>query len=393
MLIAPLILVTSNAPAVLDSPEGVPAEIVEEARNSYLFVLHDSVPRTAVRGLARRLTRGAEGQLRHTFSRAIKGFSATISEQGAMRLAQNPNVAFYEPNGIVWAADPAYRGRVGPQADHDGHIYAPPTTPPRPGQDPDDEPPEVMPWGVTRVGGPVDGTGRHAWVIDSGIDLDHPDLNVGYGANFVLSGPDIGPDDANGHGTHVAGTIGAIDNDIDVVGVAANATVHPVRVLAPSGFGTTDAIVAGIDFVAANALPGDAANMSLGGEGHLESVHLAVERAASLGIRFAIAAGNNSADAADYEPAHVDHENVYTVSAIDENDVFATFSNYGNPPIDFAAPGVEILSTQMDGGVTIKSGTSMAAPHVCGILLFQAPNVDGYAIDDPDGEADPIAHF
>jgi subtilisin family serine protease len=164
-------------------------------------------------------------------------------------------------------------------------------------------------------------------------------------------------------------------------------------VLSKSGFGMTDWIVTGIDYVAANAVPGDCANMSLGGPGHQESIHNAVVNAAALGIRFSLAAGNDSSDAADFEPAHIDAENVYTISAIDSNDIFASFSNWGNPPVDFAAPGVAILSTQMGGGVTTMSGTSMAAPHVCGILLHRAPPAsDGDAINDPDGDPDPIAH-
>ena len=155
----------------------------------------------------------------------------------------------------------------------------------------------------------------------------------------------------------------------------------------------TDWIVAGIDFVAANANPGDCANMSLGGPGHQESVHNAILAAAQKGILFSLAGGNESSDAEDFEPAHIDAPNVFTISAIDSNDLFASFSNYGNPPVDFAAPGVAVLSTRMGGGVIIMSGTSMVAPRVCGILLHRAiPATDGFAIDDPDGQPDPIAH-
>jgi subtilisin family serine protease len=133
--------------------------------------------------------------------------------------------------------------------------------------------------------------------------------------------------------------------------------------------------------------------MSLGGPGHQESMHDAVVGAAALGVRFSLAAGNESADAEDFEPAHIEADNVFTISAIDSNDGFASFSNWGEP-VDFAAPGVAILSTRLGGGTTTMSGTSMAAPHVCGILLHMAPpNMDGYAIDDPDGDPDPIAHF
>ena len=363
--------------AVTDLPTDVPEELLEQAESSYIFVFTDAVGTTRIRDLARHLTGVNGGSLRQTFSKAIKGFSATISATGAAAIGANPNVAYYEKNGIVWAAD---KGEY-------------PQPRPGPGHDDDGESLQILPWGIARIGGFIDGTGLHAWIIDTGIDLDHPDLNVGFGANFVTIGLEDSPDDANGHGTHVAGTVAAIDNQIDVVGASPNATVHPVRVLAKSGFGMTDWIVAGIDYVAANAIAGDCANMSLGGLGHQQSIHDAVLGGADLGIRFSLAAGNDSADAEDYEPAHVEHPNVYTISAIDSDDVFASFSNWGEP-VDFAAPGVAITSTAMGGGTTVMSGTSMAAPHVCGILLQMAPpETDGYAIDDPDNDPDPIAHF
>jgi hypothetical protein len=378
--------------AVTDLGDEAPKELLEEAEASFLFVFEDRVDPAAVRGLAIRLTQESGGRLRHVFHKAIKGFSASLPAEAASRIAASPQIAYFEPNEIYWASDMRRRSgkdRAGDEGDAAGR---------GPGRDDDDdddteEPIEVTPWGVTRVGGPVDGSGLHAWIIDSGIDLDHPDLNVGFGASFVTLGTADGPDDDNGHGTHVAGTVAAIDNEIDVVGVSPSATVHPVKVLSKSGFGMTDWIVAGIDYVAANAAPGDCANMSLGGPGHQESMHDAVVGAAALGIRFSLAAGNESADAEDFEPAHIDAENVFTISAIDSNDLFASFSNYGEP-VDFAAPGVAILSTRLGGGTTTMSGTSMAAPHVCGILLHLAPpDTDGEAIGDPDGVPDPIAHF
>ena len=130
--------------------------------------------------------------------------------------------------------------------------------------------------------------------------------------------------------------------------------------------------------------------MSLGG-GFSQAVNDAVI-AASANVLFALAAGNSSADAADFSPASANGPNIYTVSAIDSSDVFAGFSNYGNPPIDCAAPGVNVLSTQKGGGTTTFSGTSMAAPHVAGLLLFGHPGFDGTANGDPDGDADFICH-
>ena len=371
---------------------GLPLEVLEEAESSYIFVFEESVPKGEIRGHAIQMNKEAGGQLRHVYTNALKGFSATLSAAAAEKLGANPHIAYYETNQIYWAADMSFG-----QSDEERQGAASPGKGPGRDDDDDGEEPtaQVTPWGIARIGGAIDGTGLHAWIIDSGIDLDHPDLNVGYGANFVTLGANYDPEDmqdAAGHGTHVAGTIAAIDNEIDVIGVAPNATVHSVRVLSKSGFGMTDWIVAGIDYVAANAAAGDCANMSLGGPGHQESMHDAIVNAAAKGVRFSLAAGNESSDAEDFEPAHIDAENVYTISAIDSSDVFASFSNWGEP-VDYAAPGVAVLSTALGGGTTTMSGTSMAAPHVCGILLHQAPpNTDGTAIDDPDGDPDPIAH-
>jgi subtilisin family serine protease len=146
-------------------------------------------------------------------------------------------------------------------------------------------------------------------------------------------------------------------------------------------------------------LPGDVANMSLGGPTD-QSIDDAVFAAAEAGILFSLAAGNEGTDANTRSPARVNHENVYTVSAIGSGDSFASFSNYGNPPVDRAAPGVGIVSLKRGGGTDTKSGTSMAAPHVAGLLILQGnAGCDGTANGDPDGtdgdggNGDAIAHL
>ena len=290
-----LFLVSGSANAV-----NVSKDMRDEAKNSYIFVFNEDVATSRVPAMASDMAKAHAATVRTTFKKVFKGFSANITAQAAARLATNPAVKYYEQNGI--ASITVMPDAVANRVKTNGRTA--PTVP------------QSTPYGISRVGGGIDATGKHAWIIDTGIDLDHPDLNVGSGASFVTRGK-LTADDGNGHGTHVAGTIGAINNAIGVVGVAANATVHPVRVLDKSGSGYIDWIVKGIDYVATNASPGDVANMSLGATGHFQSLHDAVLNAANLGIKFSVAAGNESDDAIFHEPAHINHANVYTISAID----------------------------------------------------------------------------
>jgi len=311
------------------------------------------------------------------YSKAIIGFTAKLSEDQVQNLKKDSRIEYIEQDRIITLGNPG-KGKPG-------------------GEDP--PPPQETPWGITRVGGPVSSSGI-AWIIDTGVDLDHPDLNVdvSLSVTFITKGPDSkDADDANGHGTHVAGTIAAIDNSIDVVGVAAGATVVAVKVLDRRGSGTYSGVIAGVDYVAQNASAGDVANLSLGGPVS-NALDDAVRNAASAGILFAIAAGNSGADANNYSPARVEDNNVWTVSAHDDQDAFASFSNWSgptNPPIEFSAPGVKILSLWKNGGTNTISGTSMSSPHVAGLLLLTggAVNSGGNVTGDPDGDPDPIAHL
>ena len=193
----------------------------------------------------------------------------------------------------------------------------------------------------------------------------------------------------NGHGTHVAGTVAAIDNGIGVVGVAPGTTVVAVKVLDRRGSGSYSGVIAGIDYVAANGSNGDVANMSLGG-GYSAELNAAVEAAAATGVKFVLAAGNESTDAATKSPASANGPNVYTISSFAQGDNWSSFSNYGNPPVDFAEPGSAILSTYKDGGYATLSGTSMASPHAAGILLLGGIRAGGTVSGDPDGNPDTI---
>ncbi|MCO4293132.1 S8 family serine peptidase [Solitalea sp. MAHUQ-68] len=251
---------------------------------------------------------------------------------------------------------------------------------------------ESVPWGVQRIGGSRNGKGKTAWVLDSGVDLGHTDLYVDkvLGKNFVDDGAD--EQDYFGHGTHVAGIIGAKRNHVGIVGVAAGAKIVPVRVLDFEGIGVLSWVIGAVNYVGAKAKKGEVANLSLVTPAS-KCLDCAVLRASSKGIKFVLAAGNTTEDANLYSPGRVNGSNIYTISACDQMDGLAWFSNYGNPPIDFAAPGVDIPSTYLNGGYATLSGTSMAAPHVAGILLLGSVKANGVVSNDVDGEPDKIAHW
>jgi hypothetical protein len=351
--------------------------------DGYIVMLDNSVSANDVESVAAELGRKHKGKIGKAFKHAIKGFSVDLTDSEVSNLKKDRRVKFVEPDYII-SIEPYGARATGKRG---GGSQTSPTSPTG-----GTGTSQVTPWGVTAVGGSHDGTGKTAWIIDTGIDFENSDLNVDIARsrNFVTDGQTA--DDVYGHGTHVAGTIGAKNNTVGVVGVAANATLVSVRVMGNDGRGTYSAIIAGIDYVAANAREGDVANLSLGGSPS-EALDAAVINAANRGIRFAIAAGTSSTSAATISPARVEHSNVYTVSAISSNNSFASFSNYGNPPIDFAAPGVSIVSSGNGGGTATKSGTSMASPHVAGLLLLNSIRASGSAQGDPDGTPDPIAHY
>jgi subtilisin len=324
---------------------------------------------------------------------AINGFSAIIPAQRLAQFRSDPSVLSVEPNRVVRAAAqtlPTGIERIGANLNNYAHID---------GQD-------------ERVDVDVA-------VIDTGV-YAHPDLNVYQRTDCVDTSflgmlvrakcKDGQGDDGNGHGTHVSGTIGALDNDIGVVGVAPGVRIWSIRVLG-DGSGYLTWLIAGMDYVVQHAADIEVANMSLGWTGNSSAARTAVQNAVQKGVVFVVAAGNDGQDiygpdgvfgtSDDFEPAS--YPEAVTVSALADSDgqagglgaptsygpddTLATFSNYsrtvaaGNPVnspgagIDLAGPGVSILSTFPGGGYATASGTSMATPHVTGAFaLFIAAN-------------------
>ena len=314
-----------------------------------------------------------EEELVYVYSSAIQGFCSKLSAEQAELLKMDKRVRTIEKDREITLDDPVLIEDNPKSAKLQS---------------------ETVPWGITKVGGYVDGSSNThiAWIIDTGVDLDHPELNVQTSLckNFVNTRKSA--DDDNGHGSHVAGTIAAKHNTIGVVGVCAGAKVVGVKVLNKYGSGTYSGIIAGIDYVSTKATSGDVANMSFGGGGST-ALDNAVLNLANHGVYIAIAAGNSAAFAGNYSPARVNHQNVFTASAHDANDVFAYFSNWGNPPVDWCAPGVSVYSLYKNGGYATMSGTSMAAPHLAGILLATGGTITsrGTVSNDPDGNPDQLA--
>ncbi|GAA2721803.1 S8 family serine peptidase [Actinocorallia aurantiaca] len=340
-----------------------------------------------------------KAEVLYTYGHALHGYAAAMTTDVAGKLAKDPRVRFVQPDRSV-----RLEAQTTPTGVDRVDAEASPTS------------------GLDNVDGRVD---VDVAVIDTGIQPDHPDLNVhSAGAKSCTGG--TGAVDGNGHGTHVAGTIGALDNDQGVVGVAPGARVWPVQVLDDSGNGTFSSIICGIDHVTAHAGEIEVANLSLGAAGtddgncgntSRDALHQAVCASVAAGVTYTVAAGNSSVDAAKRVPAAYDE--VITVSALadfdglpggkaqstcltDQDDTFANFSNHGRD-VDLIAPGACIRSTWLKGGYSLSSGTSMAAPHAAGAAaLYKAarPSASPAAVktalrnagttnwtnsDDPDG--------
>ncbi len=314
-----------------------------------------------VAGFVQELERGRGFRADHVYSRVIKGFAARLTAQQIADLENDARVAFVELDGAMEIVGQGKsengqgKGRGGGGGGGGGGST------------------QTVPWGIAAIGADDsstlagNGSGAisnvRAYIIDTGIDSGHADLNVVGHVNFAGGSNS----DCNGHGTHVAGTVAARDNTASVVGVAPGAPLYGVKVLNCAGSGTTSGVIKGIDWVTNNAVKPAIANMSLGG-GVSDALDNAVRNSVASGVFYSIAAGNSGALACNASPARAgagNNNGIMTTAAVDSNGYEASFSNYGDC-VDIWAPGVSVLSTKSGGGTTTLSGTSMAAPHVGG---------------------------
>jgi subtilisin family serine protease len=323
----------------------------------YIVVLKDDG--TDARTAANELGRAHGLALGVIYSSALRGFSATVPERALAGLRRDPRIDFIE-------------------ADQTVTVFG-----------------QTKPTGIRRILWPSNPNLTTGAAVDVGVAVidtgiaSHPDLPVPVRRTDCSGSSGICKDgtanDGNGHGTHVAGTIAALDNGIGVVGVAPGARLWAVKVLKDDGTGYMSGVIAGVDWATRHASAIQVANMSLGG-GNSTALCNAIRNSVNAGVTYVVAAGNSHANARNYSPANC--PDAVTVSAladfdgqpggfgpptcrVDQDDTLADFSNFG-ATIELTAPGVCIRSTWINGGYATLSGTSMASPHVAGAAALLA---------------------
>jgi subtilisin family serine protease len=303
-----------------------------------------------------------------TYTDAIVGFSAKLTAEEVKRLKNDPWVeAVYEDRELQLEQTPAVEIK---------------NAMPAQGTD----------CAIITSGGHTDGSSKPTWIwiIDTGIDTDHPDLNVQTKAPYALSFVGGSVEDLMGHGTHVAGIAAAKDNDFGVVGMSAGAKVVPIKVFPDINVTNFSLIIAALNHIANFGIPGDVINISISGDGGLGCTPMdptfrnAMVNLANAGIWICSAAGNNGDNATFYLPGCINSTRIFTVAALDCGNTCAAYSNL-NGLVDWYAVGTNVVSTYKDGGYAALTGTSMATPVVAGIIHSrgQAP-IKGPLINCPD---------
>ena len=325
--------------------------------DSYIVVFKDgssdAVSASSVAATSKSLAATHKAKITHNYTSVLRGFAATMSEKEARKLAADSRVAFVEQNTKVT-------------------ISAEQTNPPNWGLDRSDQARLPLDRKYTYAS---KAENVNAYIIDTGINTGHRDFGgrASVGTDTVRDGRN--GVDCNGHGTHVAGTVGG-----EAHGLAKGVKLFAVRVLDCQGSGTNAGVIGGVDWVTKNARKPAVANMSLGG-GASSALDRAVKRSISAGVVYALAAGNENADACNSSPARTPE--AITVGATARSDARASFSNFGRC-VDLFAPGQEITSTWIggDGATRTISGTSMASPHVAGaVALYLAKNAGASPAD------------
>jgi aqualysin 1 len=310
--------------------------------DQYIVVFNSNIDESEVESISDELTAKVQGQKKHTYTKAIKGFSAKLPAAQVDKLLEDSRVAYVEEDGVT---------------------------------EPSEVQLNVPTWGLDRIDQqqlPLDtsynyesnGSGVHAYIIDTGIRATHSDFGGRASVAYDAVGDGQNGFDCHGHGTHVAGTIGST-----TYGVAKQVKLYGVRIAPCSGSGTISDMIEGIDWVTRNHLNPAVANISFGASGISTSWNSAITASVKAGVVYAVAAGNSNMDACNYSPSST--PTALTVGATTSIDSKASYSNYGKC-VDIQAPGTSIasLSNADDTSIRYMSGTSMASPHVAGVAAL-----------------------